>query len=268
MIILSNTSRRSQEALDMLPKYGFDKSLFAGAITSGELAYELLGVSDSYRGKKVVHCNWLKRGGVPGLRGFGLKCVGREVEVADMILAHGTEGLSAADSDGSEVEECKLEELLQVMRDAADKKRVDFVCANPDLVTVHGSELRPMPGMLAAEFEKAGGKDVVRLGKPGKVAYDAAVDMLRKAGLNDRKGVLAVGDSLMHDILGAADAGIDCLFVAGGIAAQNFGLQADTEKAGPTRWKPDFTVLTKMMEEEAPQLNGRMPTSIIPYFRW
>jgi ribonucleotide monophosphatase NagD (HAD superfamily) len=38
------------------------------------------------------------------------------------------------------------------------------------------------------------------LGKPAKVIYDTAMHML---GLDDRKKVIAIGDSLEHDIAGA-----------------------------------------------------------------
>lgn len=67
-----------------------------------------------------------------------------------------------------------------------------------------------MPGTLAKDFEDAGGSRVRMMGKPDCIAYDAAIEILREA---DRRRVLAIGDSLGHDILGAANAGIASLYV-------------------------------------------------------
>ncbi|GFR42665.1 hypothetical protein Agub_g3602, partial [Astrephomene gubernaculifera] len=89
-----------------------------------------------------------------------------------------------------------------------------LIVANPDVVTVDGSQLVPMPGSLAAVYGGAGGR-VVLMGKPAALIYSAAGAAL---GLGPGE-LLAVGDSLEHDIAGAAAAGIDSLLIAGGIHA-------------------------------------------------
>ena len=67
------------------------------------------------------------------------------------------------------------------------------------------------PGVLARRYEALGG--FVRWhGKPTTGTYDIALD----AG-QDRTRVLAIGDSLHHDIGGAALNGIDSLFIKSGI---------------------------------------------------
>ncbi|KAK1862426.1 hypothetical protein I4F81_005000 [Pyropia yezoensis] len=80
-----------------------------------------------------------------------------------------------------------------------------------------------MPGALAAAYETAGGP-VVRLGKPAPPPYTAALATLARLGVTDPRRVLAVGDSVGHDVRGAADAGVDSLWVGGGIHAERVGL--------------------------------------------
>ena len=75
-----------------------------------------------------------------------------------------------------------------------------------------------MPGALARYYQQSchtgsGGGDVRVMGKPAPVIYEAA---MRDLAL-EKGEVLAVGDSIEHDIAGAAAAGVDALFVAGGI---------------------------------------------------
>jgi ribonucleotide monophosphatase NagD (HAD superfamily) len=48
-------------------------------------------------------------------------------------------------------------------------------------------------------------------------------------GIDDRSRILAIGDSLRTDIAGAAGAGLDSLFIAGGIHAEELGMTG----AGP-----------------------------------
>ena len=45
LVILSNSSRRSTHTYDRLAKMGFDPTWFAGAITSGDVAFRVLNVS-------------------------------------------------------------------------------------------------------------------------------------------------------------------------------------------------------------------------------
>lgn len=42
MVVISNSSRRASTTIDKLKSLGFDPSLFAGAITSGELTHQYL----------------------------------------------------------------------------------------------------------------------------------------------------------------------------------------------------------------------------------
>jgi HAD superfamily hydrolase (TIGR01450 family) len=93
-----------------------------------------------------------------------------------------------------------------------------MVCANPDLVVVHNGKPALCAGALAEEYQRLGGR-VRWHGKPYPSVYDSCLHLLR---IGDKRRILAIGDSLRTDIAGAAGAGIDSLFIAGGIHAAEF----------------------------------------------
>lgn len=90
---------------------------------------------------------------------------------------------------------------------------VTMHCLNPDRVVVRGGAMELCAGSLADAYEAAGGR-VEWYGKPFPAIYEHA---LRSGGNPPKDQVLAIGDGLQTDVLGAAQAGIDCVFVQGGI---------------------------------------------------
>lgn len=74
-----------------------------------------------------------------------------------------------------------------------------------------------MPGSLGRYYESRGGKTLI-MGKPDPIIYRLALDDL---SLKSHE-IIAVGDSLEHDIAGAHAQKIDSLFIAGGIHAKDF----------------------------------------------
>ena len=60
-------------------------------------------------------------------------------------------------------------------------------------------------------------------GKPLRSVYEKCLVLL---GIDERSRVLAVGDSIRTDIVGAAAAGLDSVLIAGGIHAEEFGLMS------------------------------------------
>jgi len=84
-------------------------------------------------------------------------------------------------------------------------------------------------------------------GKPLPDVYETAFKLL---GIADKKRILAVGDSIRTDIAGANAAGIDSLFVATGIHAE------ELSAIEPQRLAAAFGA------------HGENPTSVIDYFKW
>lgn len=88
-----------------------------------------------------------------------------------------------------------------------------FVCGNADRIVEHGGKRYVCPGAVADEYQAIGG-EVVWCGKPTQPIYDLA---FRKVPSTPRARILAIGDGLMTDIAGANTAGIDVMFITGGI---------------------------------------------------
>jgi HAD superfamily hydrolase (TIGR01459 family) len=91
-----------------------------------------------------------------------------------------------------------------------------MVCANPDRVVQRGDKTIYCAGSLADVYLEYGG-EVVMAGKPYAPVYDLAYAEL--AGLlgrePERAKLLAIGDGLRTDVLGANGQGVDVLFTAG-----------------------------------------------------
>lgn len=114
-----------------------------------------------------------------------------------------------------------VNETVDSYRDVLAEARardLPFVCANPDLVVDVGGRLFLCAGALADAYEHLGGK-VFWAGKPHASAYVSAkaeAERLRKAPVAAER-ILVVGDAVRTDLTGAHRAGLDALFVAGGI---------------------------------------------------
>ncbi|XP_031481795.1 uncharacterized protein LOC116251582 isoform X3 [Nymphaea colorata] len=196
-------------------------------------------------GRSCIHMTWSDRGAI-SLEGLGLQVV-ESVKDADFILIHGTEALGLSTGDALPMD---LEDLELVLEHCADK-RIPMVVANPDFVTVEERALRVMPGTLAAKYEKLGG-EVRWMGKPDKVIYESAIAM---AG-SDASECIAVGDSLHHDIKGANAAGIESVFVTGGVHADELGLS-------------DFGQVADAKSIEAlASKHEANPSYVVPSFSW
>ena len=276
IMILSNSSKQAGHALKRLGSMGVDTRCIERVVTSGEVALRVVGEYMRKREKCcVLHFNWRSERGTIDLFAHGVTNVAKlsrrgdgkvamgGIDEIDVIIAHGTDGLTVA--DGS-VETYGYEALEDIcVQVAQNGKNVPFFCANPDVVTVDGGELRTMPGSLGRAYEGAGGK-VVWLGKPDKVVYDEILSDVDADG-GGRERVLAIGDSVGHDILGATEGGVDSMYIAGGINAEEFGLKgsAADEKEG-FQW--DEGVFEDIVKQEAMGLGLRRPTYVLDYLRW
>lgn len=124
-------------------------------------------------------------------------------------------------------------ESYRPLLETARARDLPFVCANPDLVVDVGGRLYLCAGTIAAIYEDIGGQ-VFWAGKPYAAAYDAATNRAEacREATFDRRRVLAIGDALRTDLAGAANAGIDALFIGSGIHRHDSmtGAALDPEK--------------------------------------
>jgi HAD superfamily hydrolase (TIGR01459 family) len=111
---------------------------------------------------------------------------------------------------------------------------VHMHCLNPDRIVIRGGVPEACAGAIADIYQGLGGR-VTWYGKPHPVIYEHA---LQRAGGPPTDDVLAVGDGLQTDILGAARMGFDAVFVAGGIHAGEPFPDDFADKNGLGEWEP------------------------------
>jgi HAD superfamily hydrolase (TIGR01459 family) len=99
-------------------------------------------------------------------------------------------------------------------------RNLPMLCANPDRVVEDGHRIIYCGGALADLYEAHGGM-VRMIGKPYRPIYTEALHQAELAtGRSlDRAKILAIGDSVRTDAIGAAGAGLDLLFITGSIHA-------------------------------------------------
>jgi len=223
MAVLSNTSRRRAHALSKLPTLGFDAARLADFVCSGEQAREHLA---SRAGQRMLWIGWdeqFQAWDPHYLDGLDLRLA--DAATADFVFLQGSQTLR----DGSRATPTEVmrtgapnDALVAALRTCA-ARGLPMVCANPDLsVTLPDGSSGHMPGVVARAYEALGGS-VLYYGKPHPAAFEAALASL---GVPPSR-VLHVGDSLLHDVAGARAAGVDSLFVAGGIHAEALGVVPD-----------------------------------------
>lgn len=97
-------------------------------------------------------------------------------------------------------------------------RRLPFLCANPDIVVQRGARLVYCAGALARLYESMGGK-AVYFGKPHPAVFQRATDLARQVSAASK--ILVIGDGIETDMGGARRMGLDALFIAGGIHAED-----------------------------------------------
>ena len=244
LVVLSNTSKRRGPLIAELPGRGFRSEWLHDAICSGECCWEAL--RDSSYANAVVF-GWSDRDSSEYLAGTGVALADGS---PDVIVAYGPDTIDMA---GRTLTDFRTSGDMAPYRDLLEDavaRKVPMLCANPDQRTIDVDGVTPlyMPGTMADAYRAMGG-EVVLYGKPGVAHFSAA---LRAAGVDDAGRALMVGDSLRHDILGAAAAGLDSLFVVdSGVHAHDL---ADVSGAS--------------VERLAAAEGVPVPTFVMRKFRW
>ena len=192
IILITNAPRTAEAVATQLNRIGLPRDCWDGIETSGEAGIAgLLALEEpvGFLGTRSDRAILEERGVTIESADFRhLACVGLD---------------EARPATADYVEE--LQELA--VRD------VVLHCLNPDRVVLRGGVSEPCAGALADIYIAMGG-EVVWYGKPHRTIYEHA---LKLGGNPPTRAVLAIGDSLQTDILGAARMGIDAIFVSGGI---------------------------------------------------
>ena len=199
LIILSNSSRRASTTRGNLIRMEINPDLFDSFATSGEEVWRAFQArNDKFYGglgRKCVVLQWGKD--EQFFEDLDLEPVDT-IEEAEFILLNGTE-------------KDRFPEYDALLRNAAERN-LPLICSNGDFVSITpDGELVQCPGVVAQRYEALGGQ-VRWHGKPTEGAYRMALD-----GVAADARILAIGDSLYHDIGGAAANGFSSLFITSGI---------------------------------------------------
>ena len=240
VIFVTNVPRPGDVVRERLESFGVSADCYDGLVTSGDATIEALNRRDdpwhAAFGARFYHIGSGRNEAL--LR----EITGSEtgIDDADYILTTGFRNRGA--------------ETPAIYRDVfaqAIARRLPMVCANPDRASAHGDTIVYRAGAVAHAYQDQGG-DVRFHGKPHERIYRMAFDRL---GGPDLGRVLMIGDNLATDILGAQSAGIDALWIAGGLHAAEVGL------GGGSALDP----------EKAARLlaaSGHAPVAVATHLRW
>lgn len=231
ILFLSNAPRRAEKARVRLLELGIPAEIAREVITSGEAAF--LHLAKREEGwQRYAFCGPERDRDLLA----GLPYEAAPPEEADFILNVGF-------TDDNEPVSYWMSLL-----EAARARAMPMLCANPDRIVVRLSgEVLPCAGQLADAYAAMGGQ-VRYFGKPYGEVYELCCE--RMAGV-PKERILAVGDSLETDILGANRAGIDSALITGGI------LKPDLFPAGDERLSE--SALAQLVDEHTATPDYTLP---------
>lgn len=206
IIILSNSGKRADENRETLKNLGIGPGLYDDIVTSGELTWQ--GLKDQNEGvfqNIGTKCFLLSRNNdrsiIDGLDHIELV---HDVEEADFLLI-----------SGSDAPEKTMVDYYEPILKTAIRKRLKAICANPDNRMVVGDRFELGAGMIARRYEDFGGV-VTYIGKPHRPIFQHCIKMLQAKNIYPGDTVM-IGDTMAHDIMGAAAVEIDTCLVKCGI---------------------------------------------------
>jgi HAD superfamily hydrolase (TIGR01459 family) len=231
VVLITNAPRASKAVIEKLDDMGVPRDAYDAIISSGDVTRDMIA---PYRGR-VIH-----RVGPPDVDDSlfeGLGIVLGPAEEAEAVIVTDLD----TDDDTADMYRDRIKVWL--------KRGLPLICANPDRVVEHGGRLIYCGGALADLYEALGGK-VQMAGKPYKPIYEEALRLADQAAGRaiDRTKILAIGDSVRTDAIGAASSGMDLLFITGSIHA------GELDAFG----KPDPATIRALVEPTRARLAGYM----------
>ena len=199
VILLSNAPRLADGVESLFDRVGLPRDFYDGIVTSGLAARDDLlrrtepgSLSLFYLGPPRDN---------PLFEGLNINLV--SAEKAELVLCTGFYD-----------DETETPDDYRSMLEGFRAHNLPFLCANPDIVVQRGGKLIFCAGAIARLYETMGG-EVVYYGKPYPPVFEKTLTQAR--AIAPVKRALVIGDGIETDILGAQRAGLDALFIGGGI---------------------------------------------------
>jgi HAD superfamily hydrolase (TIGR01459 family) len=232
VVLISNAPRPAGPIIEMLDDLNVTREAYDDVVTSGDATRVIL---EGYRGKTVHYV------GPPAVNDSlfeGLDITVGSAEEAKAVVVTDLD----TDDDTPDMYNDRITLWLS--------RNLPLIAANPDRVVEHGDQILYCGGALADLYEARGGM-IVMVGKPYKPIYTEALRLAEKAAGRpvDRARILAIGDSVRTDAIGAAGAGLDLLFITGSIHA------AELDAFG----NPDPEAIRALVEPSGATVAGVMP---------
>ena len=234
VVLITNAPRPQAGVIAQLASLGVPESAWDRVVTSGDVTRDLIRSGP----RRIFHIGPDRD--LPIYDGLDVELV-EEFEASAVVCTGLFDDVTETPDDYAE--------MLRRLR----ARNLPFICANPDIVVERGHELIWCAGALARDYGQLGGRTLVS-GKPHRPIYEvelrAAAEVLgREVRASD---ALAIGDGMFTDVKGAADNGIDVLYVSGGIHARDYG--------DPN--SPDPALLAAFLDK-----HGYSPVATIPRLR-
>ena len=230
VVLITNSPRPHPGVIVQIRGLGVPDSAYDRIVTSGDVTRALISA-----GPKKIYFIGAERD-LPLLDGLGVQMVSSEE--AEIIVCAGFFD-----------DETETAEDYRATLSGLARRKVPFICANPDLVVERGHRLIPCAGAIAKVYAELGGETRIS-GKPYVPIYRAALSEAKavRGGL-DLSRVIAVGDGMPTDVKGAQDFGLDILYISAGIHALEY-MNAE---------KTDETKLTAFLKSEGATPKWWMP---------
>lgn len=246
VLLLTNSPRPATSVEAQIAGLNVPRDAWDAIVSSGDAAQ--IGLFSGAVGKRVHHI------GAPKDMPFFTDIA---PDLAPLAAQHPVTLVPLAEAEGvvctglkddtTETPEDYRATLLQMKANG-----LPMLCANPDLIVDLGPRRLYCAGALAAAYEDMGGT-ALYFGKPHPPIYDLARRRLSALTGNDDPRILCIGDGVNTDVQGGLAEGLDTLFVTAGIAAHEFGPDANA----PDRARLDAFLAAKQ----------QYSTYAIPYLR-
>ncbi|GAA5626286.1 hypothetical protein Brsp05_01559 [Brucella sp. NBRC 12953] len=211
VILVTNAPRPFGSVIAQMTLLGVPEDAYDRVVTSGDVTRDLIIEGP----RKVFH--------IGSERELAIY-EGLDVELVEEFEASGVVCTGLYD-DETETPENYVE-LLQRLR----SRNLPFICANPDIMVERGPRLIWCAGALARDYGQLGGRTLIA-GKPHRPIYEAAskaVEEIRGAPV-EKSRILGIGDGVLTDVKGAADYGLDVLYISGGVHAADYAADGNVD---------------------------------------
>jgi HAD superfamily hydrolase (TIGR01459 family) len=231
-VFITNAPRPSAPIVDLLDDLGVVREAYDAIVSSGDATRVMIA---KYSGRAIHHVGPATEDDAL-YEGLNVRRTGPEE--AEVVV------VTDLDTDEDTPEMYRERAKLWLAR------KLPMICANPDRVVEHGDKIIYCGGALGDLYAAMGGM-VLMAGKPYQPIYEEAFRLAEVAAGRklDKSRVLAIGDSVRTDATGAAQFGLDLLFITGSIHA------AELDAFG----KPDPQAIADLVAPSRAHLAGFLP---------